>query len=123
MNAPASRSLAGTGAGDVASWGVLGAIVPCAWFGPFEGCAMGHAGALRVSSDGAPDRSARWTTAWAAGARVGVLVHLDGAAFLRVHTDMLANITPVRLEIGGTNVWTAPRVESNVGMDVILRFP
>jgi hypothetical protein len=119
-SAPASRSVAG--GGQVSSWAVLGAVVPCAYFGPFLGCAVAQGGALRVSSGGVADPRAEGTTAWAAGIRAGVLVPLTEAAFVRVRSDFLVAIEPIRLILHGEPAWVAPSVESTLGLDLGVRF-
>jgi len=120
VDAPATR--AAKGGGDVSSWLALGAVVPCAYFGPFLACAVAEGGGVRVSSSGVPDRRAQWTGAWEAGGRVGVLVPVARGAFLRVRSDLLYNLDPTELELRGMPVWTATRFTSALGIDVVLRF-
>lgn len=120
VDAPASRSARGSG--DVSAWPVLGAVVPCAYFGPFLACAVGQGGALRVSSGGVPDRRATWTGSWQAGARAGVLVLLGESVSLRIRSDLLVNLDRARLALRGAPVWTAPSLDSSLGIDAVVRF-
>ncbi len=120
VDAPASRSVQG---GDVSAWAVLGAVVPCAYFGPFLACAVAQGGALRVSSGGVPETHATWTGSWQAGARAGVLIPVGESLFLRVHSDLLVNLDRARLELRvGQVVWTAPLFDSSLGIDAVVRF-
>jgi hypothetical protein len=121
IDAPASRSAAA--GGSVSSWLLLGAVVPCAYFGAFLLCGVLQGGGMNASSDGVPDRRSTWTNAWLAGARAGVLVPVDGRFLFRVRVDALANLAPAALELGGTTLWTAPPVSASLGVDGVLRFP
>jgi hypothetical protein len=119
-NAPATRSA--QGGGDVSSLSVVAALTPCVYFGSLLGCALVQGGALRAESDGVPDRKTKWTDAVAVGARAAVLVPASDSLFVRVRSDWLANLDPIRLELRGNQVWTAPQVESSLGVDMLVRF-
>ncbi|HTB77270.1 MAG TPA: hypothetical protein VK762_28695 [Polyangiaceae bacterium] len=120
VEAPASRSV--QGGGDVSAWPVLGAIVPCAYFGAFLACAVAQGGALRVSSGGVPDQRATWTALWQAGARAGVLIPVGEKVSLRVRSDLLVNLDRARLGLRGAPVWTAPSLDGSLGIDAVVRF-
>jgi hypothetical protein len=120
VEAPASRSV--QGGGDVSAWPVLGAIVPCAYFGAFLACAVAQGGALRVSSGGVPDQRATWTALWQAGARAGVLIAVGESVSLRVRSDLLVNLDRARLGLRGAQVWTAPSLDGSLGIDAVVRF-
>ncbi len=120
VDAPASRTVQGSG--DVSAWPVLGAIVPCAYFGAFLACAVAQGGALRVSSGGVPDQRATWTALWQAGARAGVLIRVGESVSLRVRSDLLVNLDRARLGLQGAPVWTAPSLDGSLGIDAVVRF-
>jgi hypothetical protein len=120
VDAPAARSV--KGGGDVSAWPVLGAIVPCAYFGAFLACAVVQGGALRVSSGGVPDQRATWTALWQAGARAGVLIPVGESVSLRIRSDLLVNLDRARLGLRGAPVWTAPSLDGSLGIDAVVRF-
>jgi hypothetical protein len=120
VDAPSSRSAQGSG--DVSAWPVLGAVVPCAYFGAFLVCAIAQGGALRVSSSGVPDQRATWTASWQAGARAGVLVPVGESLSLRVRSDLLVNLDRARLALRNEQVWTASSVGGSLGIDAVVRF-
>jgi hypothetical protein len=120
IDTPSSRSARGSG--DVSAWPVLGAVVPCAYFGAFLACAVAQGGALRVSSGGVPDQRATWTASWQAGARAGVLIPVGESLSLRVRSDLLVNLDRVSLGLRGAPVWTAPLFGGSLGIDAVVRF-
>lgn len=120
VDTPTSRSA--KGGGEVSAWPVLGAIVPCAYFGAFLACAVAQGGALRVSGGGLPDRRATWTGSWQAGARAGVLIPLGESLSLRVRSDLLVNLDRASLGLRNTAVWIAPPLGGAIGIDAVVRF-
>jgi hypothetical protein len=122
VDAPAARSAQGKNGGDVSAWPLLGAVVPCAYFGAFLACAVGQAGALRVSGAGVSDPQTKWMASWQVGARVGILLPVAERISLRVRSDLLVDVDRASLGLRGIPVWTAPLLGSSLGIDAVLRF-
>jgi len=121
VDAPASK--AAQGGGEVSSWLTVGALVPCAYYGPLMACALLQGGSMQSSATGVPDTHPRQVAWWAAGGRIGVLLPLGADLHLRLRTDVVADLQPATLELDGGSVWPAPAVAASFGADALLRFP
>jgi hypothetical protein len=120
IDAPASKTVPG---GDVSSWLMLGAVVPCAYVGPFLGCALFQVGSMQAQGD-VPDGRHDSSGWWALGGRVGALVHVAENGLLRVRVDLLANLsrTPLQLNPALLPPWTPDPVNASLGVDALWRF-
>jgi hypothetical protein len=120
--ADAPASAAAPGGGQVASWIVLGALVPCAYLGPVLVCALVQGGAMHAYSQDVSNSLSRDVAWWAAGARLGALIPIGSDFFLRPRAEVLANLNRKTLEVNGQDAWTPEAVAESVGVDAVVRF-
>jgi hypothetical protein len=119
-DAPASATA--PGGGQVASWLVLGALVPCVYLGPVLGCALVQGGAMHAYSLEVSNALSRDVAWWAAGVRLGALIPIGGDFFLRPRAEILANLNRKTLEVNGQDAWEPEPVAESAGIDAVARF-
>jgi hypothetical protein len=108
--------------GDVTSWLVLGAFVPCAHLGAFFGCAVMQVGSAQTSGSGVQGARSESLPWWATGGRLGVLFRVSDDTLLRVRTDVVANLDRMTLQLNGVEAWPAPAVAASLGVDLVWHF-
>ena len=120
MDASASRRL--ENGSTIESQFVGGSVAPCFHYGPGTFCALGTLGAIDATSDAAKPKSDS-ALFGAAGLRLGTEWRLLPALVLRTHADVLATLTPVRIELDQLSVWEASKVSGSLGMALLASFP
>jgi hypothetical protein len=125
IDAPASRPAIHSipvADGPVSSWLLVATVAPCGHASAVEVCALAQLGSLQASANVANQSSG--TAPWLAiGGRVGVRQRISGETSLRLRADLLANLDPASITVGGVPAWTAPRVAASYGLDVLVPFP
>jgi hypothetical protein len=109
--------------GEVDTSLLMGALVPCALRGVFEGCALLAAGALRASARGLAMPQQVTAPFLALGARVGVEIPLGSILSAGAHADILAPVTETVLRVSGQPIWTSPAISGALGVTMGARFP
>jgi hypothetical protein len=109
------------GSGQVSSWPLIFALVPCGSFGPVFGCAVAQAGSLQSSAEG-PGTFSKHSVWGAVGGRVGAMLPVARPLFLRFRADLLGDISSSNLVLNGRSAWTAPVVAGTLGIDAVVRF-
>jgi len=112
---------ASVGSGQVSTWPLIFALVPCGSVGPLFGCAVAQAGSLQSSAEG-PGTLSKHSVWGAVGGRVGVMFPVARPLFLRFRADLLGDISPSNLVLNGHSAWTAPYVAGTLGIDAVVRF-
>jgi hypothetical protein len=102
---------------------LMGALVPCAFRGVLEGCALLAAGQTRASARGLAMPQQVTAPFVAVGARVGLEIPLGGILSWGAHADVLAPITETVLRVDGQPVWTSPAISGALGATIGARFP
>jgi hypothetical protein len=113
----------GARVGDMETSLVMGALVPCAFRGVLEGCALLSAGQLRASARDLAMAQQVTAPFLAVGARVGLEIPLGSVLTAGAHADVLAPITETVLRVNGQPVWTSPAISGALGLTVGARFP
>lgn len=120
IDAPAST--AARGGGEVSSWLLLGALVPCAHLGPLFGCGVVQVGSAQTTGGGVP-QSRTESLGWrAAGGRLGLLFPLGKDLHLRFQADVLADLERMTLELNGNPAWQAPPLAVSGAAEVVAHF-
>ena len=109
--------------GDFQTSTLMGSLVPCAFRGVLEGCALLSAGQIRASSRGLAMPQQVTAPFLAVGARVGLEIPLGSVLSWGAHLDVLAPISETVLRIGGQPVWTSPAISGALGVTIGARFP
>jgi len=113
----------GTQVGEMETSLLTGVLVPCAFRGVLEGCALVSAGEIRASARGL-DRPQQVTAPFlAVGARVGLEVPLGSILSVGVHADLLVPVSETVLRVSGQPVWTSPAISGALGATIGARFP
>jgi len=112
----------GAPVGEMQTSLLLGALVPCAFRGVLEGCALVAAGAIRASARGLDMPQQVSAPFVAVGARVGVELPLGSILSAGVHADLLAPVTELVLRVSGQPVWTSPAISGSLGLTIGVRF-
>jgi hypothetical protein len=113
----------GAPVGDMQTSLLMGALVPCAFRGLFEGCALLSAGEVRASARGLAMPQQATAPFLAVGARVGLEIPLGSILSAGAHADVLAPITETVLRVSGQPVWTSPAISGAFGATIGARFP
>ena len=130
-DAPAAVSVRGisspgnlaTSKGQVSSELFAATILPCVHVWRVMACGVGQIGSEKDSSTGVLYPQSHATTWLAVGGRLGVEVPLQNTLGLRVHSDILADPRPRRLDLNGYPAyWTAPLVSTSLGLDAVVHF-
>jgi hypothetical protein len=108
---------------DVHAWLLMGSLVPCAFRGILEACALVSRGVIRASGSKLAMPQHVSAPFLAVGARVGVQVPFGGVLSGGVHLDVLAPITETVLSISGEPVWTSPPICGALGATIGAHFP
>jgi len=116
---PASRSLA---AATVETSLVFGALVPCAHYGVFAGCAVAAAGSLSASSRGVSVPRDDSTLHGAVGPRAALEVQVGPRVAIRANLDALFTLSQPTLELNGKEVYTLPRFSAGAGLGVVMQI-
>jgi hypothetical protein len=101
----------------------MGALVPCAFRGVLEGCALLAGGAVRAASHDLAMPQQVSAPFVALGARVGLELPLGSILSIGAHADVLAPVTEVVLRVNNQPVWTSPAISAAFGLTVGARFP
>jgi hypothetical protein len=115
-------STASLRAGEMQTSLLMGSLVPCAFRGVLEGCALLAAGVIRASGLDLVDARQVSAPFVAAGGRVGVEVPLGSVLTGGIHLDVLAPITQLVLRVSGEPVWTSPPITGALGLTLGARF-
>jgi hypothetical protein len=122
IDAPAGRSIQGMG-GPVSSWLLVATVAPCGHVTALEVCALAQLGSLQADAANVANQSSG-TAPWVAiGGRVAVHQRVAGGTILRLRADLLANLDPASITVGGAPAWTAPRAAASYGFDILVPFP
>jgi hypothetical protein len=130
-DAPAAVSVRGisspgnlaTSKGQVSSELFAATILPCVHVWRVIACVVGQIGSEKDASTGVAGPQSHATAWWAVGGRLGVEVPLESTLGLRVHSDILADPRPRRLDLDGYPAyWTAPLVSTSLGVDAVVHF-
>jgi hypothetical protein len=113
----------GARVGDMETSLLMGALVPCAFRGVLEGCALLSVGQIRASSTGLAMPQQVTAPFLAAGARVGLELPLGSILTAGAHADVLAPVTETVLRVNGQPVWTSPAISGALGATIGARFP
>ena len=109
--------------GEMETSSLMGALVPCAFRGVLEGCALLSAGQIRASSRGLAMPQQVTAPSQAVGARVGLDIPLGSVLSAGAHAHVLAPVTETVLRISGQPVWTSPAISGALGVTMGARFP
>jgi hypothetical protein len=116
LEAGASWSLGGTTEGVITR--VLSvSLVPCVEQAVFFGCVIGTAGDFYARGD----KSEHHLYA-NAGARIGMAIPLSSFVSLRGYVDGIVPFAGTRFLLNGREVWRAPPVAGNLGVQVTMQF-
>ena len=95
-------------------------LVPCAHLaGPLALCAVAWAGALRGE---ASDNEAQLTPMLLIGGRLAAELPLGAAFFLRLHGEIVGNLTPTEQQVDGVEKWSTSPVAAATGLATGWRF-
>ena len=108
--------------GRASAWLTYGALVPCVYFGPVFGCAVGQVGSLQSSGESVANTRSTTSAWWAVGGRVGAMLPLREHLFVRFRGDLVGDLGPTTLMLDGTRAWRAPPVAGSLGIDAVARF-
>ena len=118
---PASAG-ATRGSGAVQSSLFLLSLEPCLRFQPLALCGLASIGSLRGSGSGVSVPLQQSALYAAAGGRAAFELPISGPLSLRLHADLIGNLTRVRLTIDGEDVWRAPAFAAIGGFDAVARI-
>jgi len=121
-HAQAPSSAGAEGGGSVQSWLAFGALVPCAHLGRAFACAVAQVGSMQVASAGVNSPRSASGLWLGAGGRIGVDVVAWSAFAVRLHTEVVGNLSSTTLRLNGVDVWVTPPVNGSVGIDWVVRF-
>jgi len=114
--------LDGVCVGDMQTSLLMGSLVPCAFRGVLEGCALLSAGAIRASARDLDMPQQVSAPFLAVGARVGLQLPLGSIMSVGVHADLLAPLNQLILRVSGKPVWTSPPIAGAFGLTIGARF-
>lgn len=111
----------GPGSGfESSSWS--GSLAPCFSFGALDGCAVGRIGQVRASGFGLDQPRSPDALLSQLGARVAfshpIARHFSASA----HGEALANLSPWRIRLNQSEVWSTPPVAATFGLSVSASF-
>jgi hypothetical protein len=113
----------GARVGDVQTSLLMGSLVPCAFRGVLEGCALLSAGVIRAAARDLDMPQQVSAPFLAVGARVGLQLPLGRTLSAGVHADLLAPINELILRVSDRPFWTSPSIAGALGLGVGARFP
>jgi hypothetical protein len=113
----------GSRVGEMQTSLLMGSLVPCAFRGMLEGCALLAGGAIRASARDLVNPQQVSAPFLAVGARVGLELPLGNILSAGVHVDVLAPITELVLRVSEEVVWTSPPISGALGLTLGARFP
>jgi hypothetical protein len=116
---PTSKDVEG---GHVTLSTLAGTVAPCLHRGPFGGCLLVTAMALRGSGYDLADARQLTTALVAVGARAAVEIPSGGSFAIRAHLDVLSPLARTTLKVGGNAVWTSPPVSAALGLAAVVKF-
>lgn len=99
-----------------------GGLAACGVLGAWSACAVGRAGAIRVSGTGVDVPLTATGLTMQAGARLAAALGLGHRAFLIGRMEGLARLTQRTVLVDSTPAWTTPRLAAIFGLDLALRF-
>jgi hypothetical protein len=109
--------------GDFQTSTLMGSLVPCAFRGVLEGCALLSAGVVRASARDIKMPQQVSAPFVAVGARVGLELPLGSVMSAGAHVDLLAPLNELVLRVSGQPVWTSPPISGAFGLTIGARFP
>jgi hypothetical protein len=112
----------GVRVGDMQTSLLMGSLVPCAFRGVLEGCALLSAGAIRASARDLDMPQQVSAPFLAVGARVGLQLPLGSIMSVGVHADLLAPLNELILRVSDKPVWTSPPIAGAFGLTIGARF-
>ena len=121
-DAPAGAH-ASEGAGSVSSWLLIAALVPCFHLDWASLCAVAATGTLQAQGSGVTEPASGSSILAFAGLRVGTELTLTPALSLRLRLEGLVDGNRPTLDLGTTNVWSAPLFAADVGAGLVVRIP
>ena len=105
--------------GDVRSSLLLVSVEPCLWVRAFAFCGLASVGSLYGSGSGVAVTHEQSALYFAAGGRAAFQLPVAKMLSLRLHADLVGNVTSVTLAINGENVWRAPPLAVAAGLDAV----
>jgi hypothetical protein len=116
---PTSKDVEG---GHITLSTLAGTLAPCLHHGPFGGCLLVTAMALRGSGSDLADARQVTTALVAVGARAAVEIPSGGPFAVRAYLDVLSPLARTTLKVGGSAVWTSPPVSAALGLGAVVKF-
>jgi hypothetical protein len=117
---PASAAATQRG-GTVRSRLLVFSLVPCVKLRALALCGLVSAGSLQGTGSGVPVPLTESALYLAAGGRAAFELPLAEPFSFRLHADLVRNLTPVTLAIGGEEVWRTPPLAGIAGLEAIAR--
>jgi hypothetical protein len=102
---------------------MLGSLAGCGLRPPWSVCLVTKMGAIRVGGEGVTLPATSSGVFVQTGLRLAATVGLGRRAQIAAHADGLAAVTRGIVTLDSTEVWSTPRVSTNLGMDFGVRFP
>lgn len=103
---------------------VAAALLPCARFETFYGCALFSGGAVLAEGQGFSPSRSEWVPYAGLGARVGLDFPLQSHFVVRTLAELQAPLTRVVLAdpVSDTRYWSAPPVHGALGVGFLALF-
>ncbi|HMI87824.1 MAG TPA: hypothetical protein VK550_27265 [Polyangiaceae bacterium] len=115
---PAGVSATSRG-GIVRSTLVLLSIEPCLWVRSFAFCGLASVGSLSGSGLGVASPQEQSALYFGAGGRAAFELPVAKLLSIRLHADLVSNLTRVTLRINEENAWQAPPLAGSAGLDAV----
>jgi hypothetical protein len=101
---------------------VLGSLAGCGVRGPWNVCAVGKAGELRVVGQGVDVPLTASSLMLQAGLRLAASYTFGHRTYIVAHIEGLGRLTRGTVTLDSMPVWTTPNFAALLGIDVALRF-
>jgi hypothetical protein len=109
--------------GQVASALFAGAVVPCIHYRSMFGCGLAVVGLLQAWGWGVAEAGSSGAPFVALGGRAGAEWPISPRLFVRVHVDVLANVTRASLAVDDQVVWSVPPAGGALGVALGTSLP